>query len=334
MTRVNHDASYQLKQAKAFIEEHHRFLVVAHIQPDGDAISSTCAIAYLLEHLGKSYVLMNESPLPPKFAFLYGSERIQQFNEQEVHGEKFDAIITLDCADAKRLGKVEKMFSEQVPLLNIDHHPTNDFFGSCQLIDPQAAATVEVLYDLLSQFELAWDERIATCIYTGLLTDTGGFRYANTTSKVMQIAAEMLQTGVKGHELAERLLERTTHAHVQVLKRALATLQFAANDQVCWMSVKEQDFTETGATNDDLEGLISYPRNIEGVKIAVLFKELGPQEVKVSLRSSGEKNVAKIAQHFGGGGHVLAAGVTMSYNLEQSISLIIDQVVRSCHNDK
>lgn len=320
------DYSAQLEAAKQFIIEHDQFLVVSHVHPDGDAISSTCAIGYLLEKLGKSFWMINESPIPPKLSYLYGSSNIIQFDENRSFNETFDAVIALDCADFERIGTVNSLFSDNTKLLNIDHHPTNDHYGTVQLIDPNAAATVEILFDLYSLFELPWDETIASCIYTGLLTDTGGFRYANTSPKVMKMASELLTYGVKGYELAEHLLEKTTMGHIRILKKALDSLSFSESNKICWLSVTKKDFEEAGASNQDLEGIVSYPRNIEGVEVGILFKELGPNEVKVSLRATGSVNVAEIAQQFGGGGHVRAAGATLNYPLEQSISLVIEKI--------
>lgn len=315
----------QLTAAKAFIEANDRFLVVAHVNPDGDAASSTVAVGWLLEQLGKQYVMINEGKMPDKFGYLWGFDRLQRF-DIEPPVEHFDCVISVDCADAARIGKVRDLFGESVRLLNIDHHPTNDYFGDVQLIRDSAAATVEIIYDLAQAMNQTASVEFATAIYTGLLTDTGGFRYSNTTPKVLRIAAELLEIGVNGQRLAEQLLERITFSHVAVLKQALNTISFAFDRKVSWLTVSREDTELAGATPEDMEGLIVYPRNIEGVEVALLFKQSDEHTVKVSFRSNGKVDVAAIAKSYGGGGHVRASGCTMTGELAEIVENVVKEV--------
>lgn len=322
MSSVTHSYQEQLHDLKQYIEANDDFLVVSHINPDGDAISSTVAVGWLLQSLGKSYTMINEGPCPHKFQFLWGSDRIIDASQ---HPEErlYDHVIAVDCADYSRIGDVVKRFATDVKIANIDHHPTNDHYGVVQLIRTDAAATTEILYDLLELFDIAWDDQIATAIYTGLLTDTGGFRFANTTAGVMKIASTLLQYGVKAYELADHLLERMTKSHITLLKKALNTLTFNEDNTVCWLSVDLADMAEAQADNEDLEGLVQYPRNIEGVQIGIFFKEVRDDVYKVSLRSSGTADVSRIAQHFNGGGHVRAAGCTIEGKLKDTIRVVV-----------
>lgn len=320
----------RLEEAKAFIMEKDRFLVVSHVSPDGDAIGSTLAVGLMLKQLGKRYVMVNEGAVPSKFQMLADSSRILSFTAEEAKGVKpeFDAVISVDCADYERIGRVREWFPPEVQILNIDHHPTNDSFGAANIVRPSAAATAEVLYDIAVKLDISWDKSIADCIYTGLLTDTGGFRYSNTTPQVLNIASEMLQYGVEGNELADQLLEKLTFSHVMVLQKALATLAFTPDKRIAWMSVTLQDIAESGADNGDLEGLVNYPRNIEGVEVGLLFKESGEMKVKASFRSAGLVNVAAVAKIFGGGGHVRAAGCTINGTLAQAVEQVLGEVRR------
>ena len=173
------------------------------------------------------------------------------------------------------------------------------------------------------------DREVATAIYTGILTDTGGFRYSNTSPEVMAIASRLLQAGVNGPELAELLLERMSFGQMQMIQRGLSRLAFSEDKRIGWLWVTSEDLDETGATNEDLEGLVNYPRNIEGVEVGMLFKENGQSSVKVSLRSAGSVNVAAVAQHFGGGGHVRAAGCRLTDPLPEVITKVVDVVKKA-----
>ena len=323
---------YQIEKAKRFILDGDHFLVVSHVQPDGDAASSTMAVGLILKALNKSFDMVNADPLPQKFKYLAGYEDVNISANQQANGAKYDRVIAVDCADYSRIGTVIDSFTNDVEILNIDHHPTNDGFGSVQLIQIDAAATVQILFDLIELLGLTWTKELADCIYTGILTDTGGFRYSNTTPEVMRIASLMLTYGTNGHQLAEHLLERIAFSHIALLKRALTSLSFEADNRISWVQITQADIVETGANNEDLEGLVNYPRNIEGVEVAILFKEVGASTVKASFRSNGVIDVAKFAKEHGGGGHVRAAGCTLHMPLAEAVPHIINQLKGYIHD--
>ncbi|MEC0373066.1 bifunctional oligoribonuclease/PAP phosphatase NrnA [Paenibacillus chibensis] len=314
-----------LEQAKQFLLKHDDYLVVSHIQPDGDAVSSTVAVGWLLSCLGKKFTLINEGPIPERMRFLLLSDQIVNMEQQPLN-RTFKHVICVDCADFGRVGLTAQYFEEDALLLNIDHHPTNNGYGSSTLIRPEAAATAEILYDLIQSFGFKWTTAIATAIYTGLLTDTGGFRYSNTSPKVMQIASELLGHGVNGPELSENLLESMSFPQMKVLVKALNTLEMTPDGKVCWVYVTPEHMAETGAVNEDLEGIVNYPRNIHGVEVGILFKVINDNAVKVSLRSAGKVDVAALAQSFGGGGHVRAAGCRVEGSLESIIQQVVERV--------
>ncbi|NOV03122.1 DHH family phosphoesterase [Paenibacillus planticolens] len=326
-SRMIHATEYsqQLEAAAKFIEQHDDFLVVSHIQPDGDAASSTYAMGWLLSQLGKTFTLINEGAMPTKFSYLWGSDLVLDFGK-EMPNRQFQTIISVDCADFSRIGRVSTLFDGQAQLLNIDHHPTNDRFGSCHLIKDDAAATVQILYDLAIHMNMNLNLSFGDCIYTGLLTDTGGFRYSNTSPEVMQMGANLLDLGVQGSEIAEQVLERVTYSQIVLLQKALSTLSFAHERKLAWLAVSLEDLEFTGASNEDLDGLVNYPRNVEGVEVGMLFKEKAPGIIKVSLRSSGLVDVAAIAQSLGGGGHVRASGCTIPGTLEEAVARMVQEV--------
>ncbi|WP_270171782.1 DHH family phosphoesterase [Paenibacillus sp. SYP-B4298] len=327
MTQAESLYEQQLAAALAFVSEGDDFLVVSHVQPDGDAISSTVVVGWLLRQLGKRFTLINESELPSRLGFLMMCGDVGRYDEQ-LPPSGFTRVISVDCADYKRIGLVSSSFPEDVQLLNIDHHPTNDSFGSVNLIRSDAAATVEILYDLIRHAGLALDTEAATAIYTGLLTDTGGFRYANTSPHVMAIAAELLKLGVKGNELADHLLEKMTRPQLELLQRGLSRLSFTEDGRIGWLYIAPSDLEETGAASEDLEGLVNYARNVDGVEVGMLFKASQEGQTKVSLRSAGRVDVASIAQSFGGGGHVRAAGCRLDCGLQEAKKQVVEAVER------
>lgn len=315
----------ELDDAIAFMREGDRFLVVSHVQPDGDAISSTLVVGWLLRHFGKQAVMINEGSVPVRLDFMESATSITNYSQQPPT-EIYDRVIAVDCADSRRIGLVSGIFSEGVALLNIDHHPTNDGFGAVNVIRTDAAATVEILYDLMEHAGIIPDKEAATAIYTGLLTDTGGFRYSNTTPRVMNVASRMLAEGVSGHWIANHLLERMTKPQFLLLQRGLNALSFSDDNRIAWLYISVADMAETGAIGDDLEGLVNYALNVEGVEVGILFKETENGQVKVSMRSSGKADVSAIAQLFGGGGHVRAAGCRIDEARPDAISNLINAV--------
>ncbi|SFS59760.1 DHH family phosphoesterase [Marininema halotolerans] len=312
-------------EAVNFLQEGDRFLVVSHIHPDGDAIGSTCAVASILDQLGKSYTLINASGVPEKFAFLSHSKRILT-PEQVREGDPFSRVVAVDVADAERMGDIEPFIAEDGHILNIDHHPTNDRFGAVNLIIDHAASTTEILCQLADELGLTWDLILAESLYTGLLTDTGGFRYANTTPAVMKLASRLLAVGVDAAGIADRTLETMTQNQLQLLQRSLDTLTFADEGRIAWMWLSRQDFIMTGANENDMDGIVNYARNVVGVDVGILFRETSTGDVKASLRSREIVDVGALAQSLGGGGHARAAGCTLRGSRNEVERRLLDQV--------
>jgi phosphoesterase RecJ-like protein len=305
-----------LKEAAHFMKGHDRFLIISHVNPDGDTTSSALATALMLEQMGKTYTIVNEGETPAKFAFLPRFEQILNLSKDHVD-ERFQSVIAVDAADSQRMGNVRHLFAQDAKIVNIDHHPTNDFFGTVNVIRTDAAATAEIMFELMEAGGFTCTQELATCLYTGLLTDTGGFRYSNTTSSVMEIAAKLLKYGVKPGEIAERCLEEITLEHVQVLRRALQSLKLTHRNLVASLRISHADLCETGATAEDASGLVNYGRNIEGVEVGISFCEHEPGVVKVSFRARSQVDVSRIAKSFGGGGHAKAAGCTLKGDLSE-----------------
>ena len=313
------------KRAEAFITDSGPYLVVSHLHPDGDAIGSTLAVKWILEKLGKSAVLVNESPVPYKFQFLPGAGEIR--SPEEWRGDApFRQVIAVDVADAERMGKASRLVADDAQILNIDHHPTNDRFGTVNWVEPKAAATAEILCHWAAHLGVKGDRALATCLYTGLLTDTGGFRYSNTTPEVMELASGLLRHGVEPAEVADRVMETMTREQLALLQRALDTLSFSRDGQVSWMWLSREAFRETGARQEDLDGIVNYARNVVGVDVGILFRETEEGAVKASFRSREIVDVGALAQALGGGGHARAAGCTLKGPRERVEALVLERV--------
>jgi phosphoesterase RecJ-like protein len=316
--------SQQLQEAARFIQENDRFLVISHVNPDGDAIGSTCSMACMLDKLGKSFVMVNEDRVSKRFTVIPRSDQIVGRSEQGLP-EGFQAVIAVDSADFDRIGQTKALLSEGTPILNIDHHPTNDGWGSVSLIREDAASTTEVLFALCQELQIPLDEELATCLYAGLMTDTGGFRFSNTTVAVMRTAADLMEAGVNATRLSEGLMGTMTKGQVELLKHALQTMEYASEGRIAWISIKEEEIAELVEDPTDTEGLVNYPRSIQGVEVGLMFKQVDSERVKVSLRSK-DVDVSAIAQSFGGGGHVKASGCTFQGSLEDAVSQVVRKV--------
>lgn len=313
---------HQLSDATRFIKTADHILITAHLHPDGDAIGSTLATAWICKALGKSVTLVNDSHVPERYLFLPDANQIQLANEVD---QKFQYVLALDCADEHRVGDVRHLYAEGVQICNIDHHATNDLYGEVNIVVDQASSTVEILMDWIEELKLELDSTIATYLYTGLLTDTGGFRYSNTSPKVLMQAAKLVGVGIQSHLIADRLLETVSLRELQLLQVALNTLKLSPDCKVAWMTLTQDDFEKHEATSDDIGDIVNYARNIEGVDVGLLFREEA-DHIKVSFRSRELVDVGEVAKLFGGGGHARAAGCSMDGEASEVEKKVLDTI--------
>lgn len=308
-----------------FLEQADSILIASHVNPDGDALGSTLAIAYVCEQLGKNVICVNESQVPKRFSFLPGIERIIHPGQVTT---TFQHVITVDAADRLRIGEtVLPLIQSNASILNIDHHQTNDEFGTFNVVIPNASSTAEVLYQWIADSKIVeWDETLSTYLYTGILTDTGGFRHSNTTADVLRIAAQLVESGASAHEIAEQALEATSLTQIRCLEQALSMLQFSSDGRVAWLSLSLDQQKQIQATDADVEGIVDIPRKIIGVEVGIFFRETPEGTIRVSFRSKKYVDVSKIAFSFGGGGHPRAAGCTIQGQLEEVKQLVIKRV--------
>jgi phosphoesterase RecJ-like protein len=296
------------------------WLIVTHERPDGDALGSAFAMAHILEALGKSWTFLVAEELPSRFHFLPWRTRARQITSADAGC--FSHIVAVDCADERRFAQVSAAFAEGAQVVNVDHHQTNPRYGFATYVDPEAAATCELIYHIAQQFQVPMHTDLAVCLYTGILTDTGGFCYPSTTSSVHQIAAQLIACGVRPYDVAEATLESRSRAQMTLLQMALKNLSISADGRYAFIFVDRQMLSAAGANEDDVEGLVEFARSVDTVEIGVLLRERVDGTVKASLRSKRHVDVAQIAALFDGGGHARAAGCELSGPMEAARSRV------------
>jgi len=294
-----------LSQVVELIESKHRFLITGHARPDGDSIGSSLALYWGLRALHKDVVVVMRDPIPPAYQELPGAGEVQT---RPAIDELYDAAFVIECSNLDRPGLpgLEKQF-----IVNIDHHTTTALFGHINWIDPTAAAVGEMIYNLCKALGININQPIAECVYAALLSDTGSFHYANTTERTFKIASELVRRGARPAHVARALYESHSFGKVKLLGHVLSTLRRDATGRVAWVTMTREMMEAADATEDDLEGIVNHPLSIRDVEAAVFFKEIRPGHFRISLRSKGNVDVSKIAEHFGGGGHKYASGCTV-----------------------
>ncbi len=296
------------KRAIRLIERSSRIYLGTHVRPDGDALGSLLGLGLALEKAGHRAALLCADPIPASYAFLPAADRIRAGPP----GWGADLGIVVDCDGLARVGALEATFSSLPSLIDIDHHDTDQAFGQERLVDPAAGATAEIVYHLLQDMEIPLDADISTCLYTGVLTDTGRFCYGNTTPTSLRVAAELLAGGADAHFVARKVYEERSVAATHLLGLALSRLSPELGGQAVSSVLRRDDFAKTGASPSDTEGIIDHLRAIGGPRVAILFVQPDDDYVRVSLRSDGSVDVSEIALAFGGGGHAMAAGCSVS----------------------
>ncbi len=318
----------QLKQT----ETDRKILIASHTSPDGDAIGSLTALGSALEKSGLNVVLYNEGPIPAVYRFLPNTDRVLRTLEPDA---SFDVAIILDCSDLERIGADAGKVKQIPVIINIDHHITNTGFGQFQLIDAKACACAEIVYGLIKKMGIGIDTAIATSIYTGIFTDTGSFRFANTNKAAFTICNEMVKIGADPYRVARHVYGAYSLSRIKLLNRALDSIEISQDGKLSMMVLTQAMMSETGTQSEDVEGIIHYARRIEDVKMAVLIHEQkngskmeypeadARHPFHVSLRGDGNVDVAAIATTFGGGGHYDAAG----FNIESTLSDIKNRML-------
>ena len=304
-------------------------LVTSHIHPDGDALGSQLAMGLALTAYGKRVTFYNESSIPKMYRFLPSSDLIVR---QIDPAEEYDTAVVLDCTDLERTGNFSQNIRHIPCLINIDHHITNNGFGTYQYIDSSACATAEIVYRVINELGVDITRSMAISIYTAIMTDTGSFRFSNTNKAAFSICGEMIDVGVDPNFVANHVYITYSLSRIKLLNLVLESIEVSENGKMSVLELTQAMLDKTGTKREDVGRLINYARHLEDVKVAALIFESknggdkSPDEERkfhISLRSDGTVDVAAIASNFGGGGHVTAAG----FNIVSSLTDIKPKIL-------
>jgi phosphoesterase RecJ-like protein len=306
----------------SFIKQEDNFLIATHINPDGDALGSALALMFALESTGKKVMVFDRDKVPDFYRFLPGQERIiHLLNKSEVNSKN---IILVDCNNLERTGLDNFIFRKTCV---IDHHETEKNFGEIKWIAPEIAATGILIYHLLKHLEIKITPEIATNLYTAIVIDTGAFRYANTNADVLRISAQLVDAGANPAYISSNLYEMWSDGRFRLLIKVLNTLEI--RDKIALVFVTEKMFEETGTSHDDTENFANFPRMMANIKVSILLRQLDNETWKISLRSKGDVNVAKVASLFDGGGHKNAAGCRIKGSIDDVKNKLVETLYRT-----
>lgn len=303
------------------IKKANSIVILTHESPDGDAIGSSLGMHMALKSIGKnSDVILTE--FPRTFNFLPGAKDVKQ--ESDI--KNYDLAITVDCADLKRV-MANEYFENAKKTIVIDHHGSNTMYGDINFVNPVSPACCEILAGMFEYFDINIDTEIGTCILTGIITDTGGFKYSSVTPETFEFTADLLRKGINVSEIYERVLETKTKANFELLKRSMDRLELLENGKVAFTYITKKDEEEVNAETGDHEGIVEEGRSIEGVEVSVFIRQRDDENVyKISMRSTGNINVSDICFLFGGGGHPKAAGALIQGTVEQVKEQVLKEI--------
>lgn len=308
-----------LKKVSDILKERNNFVLLTHRYPDGDTLGSAFALCRALQSIGKYAKVFCSDLIPDKFDYIYNCVRMQEFEEE--------FVVSIDIADTQLLGDKLSSYKDKIDLC-IDHHESNTNYAKMNFVNPNAAATAEIIADIIREMGINIDNKIAECIYTGLSTDTGCFKYSNAKPKTYRIAADMIEFGARSALINRLMFDTKTKQRIELDKLVLETLEFFCDDKCAVIYVTNDMQIKSGTANEDIDGISSIPRKIKGVQVGITLREKEEGVFKISLRTSGTLNASDICKKFGGGGHPAAAGCTIQGGLENAKKSIVEAVCK------
>ena len=320
----NHDSFQQIWQA---LEKGQNFFVAGHLNPDGDSLGCTLTMCSLLERLGKTAYAYADPSIGNDLLFLPGLQKIHL--KELPRKPQFDTVILLECSDRKRGGDLDSVLNNAKTLINIDHHLVSEAYGDINHIDSTASSTAEILFQLFeaSKNNLLPTADEATCLYTGLVTDTGRFLHTNTSAEALRVASALVALGADVNKINQVIYFTKSYTELKLVGRALEKMRLLFNKKYSEIILTQNDFEPLNAVPSQTHGIVSQPTMIPGVEVSALIKE-EPDKVSVNLRSRNKIDVSAIAQKFGGGGHARAAGFKIVGKPVQTVAEDLAKVVQ------
>ena len=329
MRRISLDKNcfITLKDAADFLKQRDNFVILTHQNPDGDTLGSGFGLAMLLEKMGKKSTVICSDEIPEKYSYF------TKFAPQNADFKQDVTVVAVDVADVKLLGKLEKDYADRVELC-IDHHVSNIGYAKSTYLDSEAAANCECIFDLAKELSIPVNENMALALYTGISTDTGCFRFSNTTSKTLRIGADLMELGIDTAEINRIMFETKSRIRVELERMALEAMEFHFNDTCAIITVTREMYEKTGCKDEDLEGITSISRSIEGVIVGVTLRERAEGGFKISVRTYPPVDASEICKRVGGGGHIRAAGCQLGaeYSAEQAKAEMLKHVKAVCQS--
>lgn len=303
-----------LKTAAKFLENNDDFLILTHAHPDGDTLGCGFALCEALKSCGKNAIVRCGDSAPEKYSYM------GKLCEEDI---EYENIIAVDVADAKLLGKeFEERFGGRVKLC-IDHHGSNRLYAEQTLLDPSAAAACEIILEVIKELGVEVTKSIADCIFTGLSTDSGCFRYSNVTPRTLRMAAEMIESGADHSKINVIMFETKTRTYVALERLALESMQMFLDNRCAFITITRDMFRESGSDESEVDAIAAIPRQIEGVRVGVTMREKPDGTFKVSMRTHEGVDASAICAVLGGGGHPRAAGCTVDGDAQNARNLVV-----------
>ena len=307
----------EINDIAKILTEHDNFYILTHKSPDGDTLGSAAALCLALQKMNKNAKVLCSDEIPKKYGFLFEQIKNQDFNP--------GYIISVDVADTQLLGENLSCYADCIDLC-IDHHLQNQQFAKAWYVENRFAATAEIIYEILKTLNIAIDSGIASCIYTGISTDTGCFRHSNATSHSYRAAADMIDFGADAFKINKVMFDTKSRAKLRIEKAAIESLEFFCHDKCAMICLTNEEILKFSTCESDFDGISAIPRKIEGVLVGIFIKEEQPGVFKISMRSDDSIDVSKICANFGGGGHRCAAGCTIRGKLMDVKNKVISQI--------
>ena len=320
---VSQEKLIDIPGAVKLISSWDNILILTHISPDGDTLGSAIALCHLFKHFGKNVNILNSEPIPSKYSFLYDNITLDKFIPEH--------IIAIDIANLQLLGNKLSVYGDMIDLA-IDHHISNTLYAKHSLLFPQASAVGEIIFDLFENLNVPLNKNSAAALYTAISTDTGCFKYSNTTSKTHEITSKLLEHNFDFSTINYNMFDLKSVAQLKLEQMSLDSLELFFDGKCALIYVTKEMFQKSGASEDSTDGLANIPRQVEGLDIGITIKEKDTSAYKVSIRTNEKVNASKVCNIFGGGGHKCAAGCFISDSLKNVKTKLLDAVKSELDN--